>query len=101
MLGLVVVLRQLDLSVLQSVRRLLFRDRILLPVLRSGRLDDLRCLRVKKHTASAAILGAAAFLIADAIEARYWSWFSGAARFSPWFLNAGRAVLFSVLSVFV
>jgi hypothetical protein len=47
----------------------------------------------------AAALGAVAFLLADTVEAKYWSWFAGDVRFEPWFLNAGRAVLFTAACI--
>ena len=55
----------------------------------------------KRHAVLAAIIGAVAFLLADAVEARYWGWFAGDARFSPWFLNAGRAALLTATCVLV
>ena len=55
----------------------------------------------KRQASLAAIIGAVAFLVADAVEARYWGWFAGGVRFSPWFLNAGRAALFTATCVLV
>ena len=52
------------------------------------------------QTSFAAIAGALAFLVADAVEATYWGWFAGNVQVTPWFLNAGRAVLFTGLCVF-
>jgi hypothetical protein len=46
------------------------------------------------------LLGAAAFLLADAIESRYWGWFAGGLQVSPWFLNAGRAAALTSVGVF-
>jgi hypothetical protein len=41
------------------------------------------------------IAGGVAFVAAHAIEASHWpDWFQG--RYAPWFLNSGRAVLFTV-----
>ena len=41
------------------------------------------------------VIGAAVFVAAHALEARHWSdWFNGA--YEPWFLNSGRAVLFTL-----
>src|SRR5437763_10617386 len=41
------------------------------------------------------VIGAAAFLAAHALDARHWSdWFNG--EYEPWFLNSGRAVLFTL-----
>jgi hypothetical protein len=41
------------------------------------------------------IAGGIAFAAAHAIEARHWSdWFHG--RYEPWFLNSGRAMLFTL-----
>jgi hypothetical protein len=41
------------------------------------------------------IVGGIAFAAAHAIEARHWSdWFRGS--YEPWFLNSGRAVLFTL-----
>src|SRR3954466_7061113 len=41
------------------------------------------------------VIGAAVFVAAHALEARHWSdWFNG--EYEPWFLNSGRAVLFTL-----
>src|SRR3954465_5393315 len=41
------------------------------------------------------VIGAAVFGAAPALEARHWSdWFNG--EYEPWFLNSGRAVLFTL-----
>jgi hypothetical protein len=41
------------------------------------------------------VIGAAAFLAAHALEASHWSdWFNG--QYDPWFLNSGRAILFTL-----
>ncbi len=48
----------------------------------------------------AAALGAVAFLVADAVEARYWRWFAGQSPFTAWFLNSGRAIVVTGLCVF-
>ena len=41
------------------------------------------------------VIGAAVFAAAHALEARHWSdWFNG--EYEPWFLNSGRAVLFTL-----
>ena len=40
-------------------------------------------------------IGAVAFLAAHALEAWHWSdWFKG--QYEPWFLNSGRAILFTL-----
>jgi len=40
-------------------------------------------------------IGAAVFVAAHALEARHWTdWFNG--EYDPWFLNSGRAVLFTL-----
>ena len=44
-------------------------------------------------------IGAAVFVLSHAIEAAAWSVFAGA--FAPWFLNSGRAVLFTAALFFV
>lgn len=51
----------------------------------------------------AVLYGAAAFLIAHTIERIWWTSFfaSGGAAHSAWFLNSGRAVLFTAISVAV
>jgi len=53
-----------------------------------------------RQASGAVILGAVAFLIADALEVRYWAWFAGDVPFGPWFLNAGRAALLSAACLF-
>src|SRR5256885_6315896 len=41
------------------------------------------------------VIGAVAFVAAHALEASHWSdWFNG--EYEPWFLNSGRAVLFTL-----
>src|SRR3954464_12452440 len=41
------------------------------------------------------VIGAAMFVAAHALEARHWSdWFNG--EYEAWFLNSGRAVLFTL-----
>jgi len=41
------------------------------------------------------VIGAAVFVAAHALEARHWTdWFNG--EYDPWFLNSGRAVLFTL-----
>ena len=41
------------------------------------------------------VIGAAVFGAAHALEARHWAdWFNG--EYEPWFLNSGRAVLFTL-----
>jgi len=41
------------------------------------------------------VIGAAVFVAAHAVEARHWTdWFNG--EYAPWFLNSGRAVLFTL-----
>lgn len=41
------------------------------------------------------VIGAVVFVAAHAVEARHWSdWFNG--EYEPWFLNSGRAVLFTL-----
>jgi len=46
------------------------------------------------------IAGGMAFAAAHAIEARHWSdWFLGS--YEPWFLNSGRAALFTLALVWV
>jgi len=41
------------------------------------------------------VTGAAVFVAAHALEARHWTtWFNG--EYEPWFLNSGRAVLFTL-----
>ena len=55
---------------------------------------------LNRRVSCAAIIGGLAFLAADAVEARYWSWFAGDVTFGPWFLNAWRAVLFTAICVF-
>src|SRR5438128_207120 len=46
------------------------------------------------------IVGALTFGIAHAIETAYWhSWFHG--EYEPWFLNSGRAILFTLVCVAV
>ena len=46
------------------------------------------------------IAGAIAFAAAHAIEASHWpDWFRGS--YEPWFLNSGRAALFTLALVFV
>jgi hypothetical protein len=41
------------------------------------------------------LIGAAAFLVAHTIEAARWDWFGPAHE--PWFLNSGRALVFTAL----
>ena len=58
-------------------------------------------MKLEVTTVSLAVIaGAVAFLFADALEAKYWDWFACGASFSPWFLNTGRAVLFTSASIF-
>src|SRR3954465_10612479 len=46
------------------------------------------------------IAGGTTFAAAHAVEARHWSdWFGGS--YEPWFLNSGRAVLFTLALVWV
>jgi len=55
-------------------------------------------LGVLMRHAAGFIAGAVAFAAAHAIEARHWSdWFQG--QYAPWFLNSGRALLFTLAVV--
>lgn len=51
---------------------------------------------------TALFLGAAAFLAAHLVEVREWQrWFAPGSDFAPWFLNAGRAVAFTAVCLFL
>src|SRR5262245_48029920 len=45
------------------------------------------------------VIGAVVFVIAHGVEVVCWSWFLPAGDFTPWFLNAGRAVAFTAASL--
>jgi hypothetical protein len=54
-----------------------------------------RVIAIARAVVPGFVIGAVVFVAAHALEARHWTdWFNG--EYDPWFLNSGRAVLFTL-----